>query len=67
MKITAWLKRNEISQEFIFNHIENGMIQGDKPIPKFKTQNCWKNNIWKKKLGNLVYFLNSEFPKVIYD
>lgn len=56
-KITIWerliIDKEKNIKEFRHNHIEDGHVEGDKPIPKFKSQNGWKSYIWRKTFGYL--------------
>lgn len=55
--ITIWEKYNSKSGEFIFNHIEVGIKETDKPeviSNKFgNEQNDWKNYTWRKTFAKM--------------
>lgn len=51
-KITVWSRFNK--DKFEHNHIEVDWKENNKPIPKFKAQNCWNKYEWKKEFGWLI-------------
>lgn len=53
-KVTAWSSYNKDTQEYRHNHIQNGWVEEDAPIPKTQIQNAWKNKTWKKEFCYLV-------------
>ena len=55
--VTIWDKLNAKTGEFIFNHIEDGVKETEKPeviSTKFgNEQNDWKNYIWRKTFAKM--------------
>ena len=45
--ITVWRKLE--GDQFVHHHIEEGHIEGDKPLPKFPTQSGWLHATWEKE------------------
>lgn len=57
-EITCWYKYNKKSDNYEYNHFEEGKKEEEKPNPikeTFKTQKEWKGFIWNKKIGYLIY------------
>lgn len=58
LPITIWERYILKSNEYIFNHIEMGHAETEKPnviSTKFSTeQNDWKNYNWRKRYAKLV-------------
>lgn len=51
-KITAWYAYLKDQNKFTFNHIENGWVDGDYPLPKkpeYTNQLSWAKMKWEKK------------------
>lgn len=51
-EITIW--ETYTNGEWRHNHIENDFAVGDKPVPRFDSQNGWRNMAWRKSFGYLV-------------
>lgn len=55
MKITIWERLKKDTKVFEHNHIENGDIFEDAPIPKSEIQkSAWKGAVWKRTFGYLI-------------
>lgn len=56
--VTVWEKYNAKNDEYIFNHIEDGISESEIPqiiSTKFGSlQNDWKNYKWRKKYSRIV-------------
>jgi hypothetical protein len=52
--ITVWDTFDKEKDEFVFNHIEDGWNDGEKPVPKFNSQNGWLKQEWRKSYAHLV-------------
>jgi len=52
--ITVWDTFDKEKDEFVFNHIEDGWANEDKPVPKFTNQNGWLKQEWRKEYAHLV-------------
>lgn len=51
-EITIWYRIKK--DNHIFNHIENGFNELNKPKPNSKNQQCWNNYKWHKEYGYLI-------------
>ncbi len=53
-KVTLWFK--EVNEDYKYNHIENGWVEGSYPLPKsdkFSNQKAWSKEKWIYKFGNM--------------
>lgn len=54
MEITVWERKNE-QGEFEHNHIEDGHVPTDQPLPHSPTQErAWKHAEWKRTYAYLI-------------
>jgi hypothetical protein len=61
--ITLWTVKSKITVKendkdvtkvvWLFNHIEDGHCNNDKPTIKFDTQRGWNSNTWTKEFAHL--------------
>lgn len=54
--ITIWNCWNPQEKIYELNHIENGHVMGELPLPKspeFLLQKSWSKNKWQKRFGFL--------------
>ncbi len=52
--ITIWSRWNNKTKEFDHNHIEDGWVETDTPMPKSDLQKAsWKDATWQRTYGTL--------------
>ena len=59
--ITVWDCKNK-EGVFEFNHIEDGHVDNNKPIPKFPAQEGWKKKEWHR-----TYCYLNDKQEVVHD
>jgi hypothetical protein len=50
--ITVWSVYRD--DAYHHNHIEDGHVDGDKPVPRFPSQRGWTSRGWRKTFAYLV-------------
>lgn len=55
MQVTIWQKLNPKTGQYEHNHIENGKIEGEIPLPiSLLQEKAWKGALWRKSYGFLI-------------
>lgn len=57
--LTFWYCFNETANRFDFNHVEDGHVITNKPIPKYELQKGWLKKTWRRYHGYSNLHLNS--------
>jgi len=61
-KITCWYKYNKKTEQYEYNHFEDGWVTVDKPTPMFDCQKSWLKAIWKKEF---MYLVDNEVKEIV--
>lgn len=52
-KVTLWYRYDSKKEEYVYNHLEEGIAKWTTPVPMFKSQNHWKSGVWHKKQAEI--------------